>query len=231
MIFIKVIILAAGVGSRLGYGLPKALVRFCDKKTILDHQLENLERITEPENIRVVIGYKGNLIRKRHPNLEYVINRRYKVTNTSKSLLIGLEDLDEDVIWLNGDVVFDPRILNLILKEKNENLICVDNKKVGEEEVKYNLTSDGYIKRLSKNIPYGLGEAVGINYVKKETLPVLRESLRECEDQDYFEEGIQKSIKKGEKFKALNIQDNFCIEVDFPEDLEKAREYCKETIK
>lgn len=231
MVFIKVIILAAGVGSRLGQGLPKALVKLCDEKTIITHQLENLERIIKPENIRLVIGYKGELIKKKHPNLEYVINRRYKVTNTSKSLLLGLEDLDDDVLWLNGDVVFDPGILELIMEEKNENLICVDNKKVGEEEVKYTLASNGYIKELSKTISDGLGEAVGINYVRRESLPILIESLRECDDQDYFERGVEIAIEKGEKFKALNIQENFCIEVDFPEDLEKAREYCKEALK
>ncbi|HIH61092.1 MAG TPA: NTP transferase domain-containing protein [Methanobacteriales archaeon] len=230
MIFIKVVILAAGVGSRLGHGLPKALVKLCNNKTILDHQLENLKS-AGLENIRVVIGYKAGLIRKRHPNLEYVINSRYSVTNTSKSLLVGIGDLDEDVIWLNGDVVFDHGILHLILEERGENLICVDNKEVGDEEVKYNLTSDGYIKKLSKTIPDGLGEAVGINYVKRETLPVLRESLMECQDQDYFEKAIEKSIKKGERFKALNIKDNFCIEVDFPKDLEKARKYCEENIR
>ncbi|WP_455241152.1 phosphocholine cytidylyltransferase family protein [Methanothermobacter tenebrarum] len=229
MVSIKVVILAAGVGSRLGHGLPKALVKLCDEKTILDHQLENLKS-AGLEDIRVVIGYKGGLIKERHPDLEYVINRRYYATNTSKSLLIGIRDLDEDVIWLNGDVVFDPRILHLIMEERRENLICVDNKKVGDEEVKYNLTSDGYIKKLSKTIPDGLGEAVGINYVKRETLPVLEESLMECHDQDYFEKAIEKAIEKGEKFKALNIKDNFCIEVDFPEDLEKAKKYCKENL-
>lgn len=53
----------------------------------------------------------------------------------------------------------------------------------------------------------------------------------ECQDQDYFEKAIEKSIKKGERFKALNIKDNFCIEVDFPKDLEKARKYCEENIR
>lgn len=229
MISIKVVILAAGVGSRLGHGLPKALVKLCDDKTILDHQLENLKSVGL-EEVRIVIGYKGGLIKERHPKLEYVVNSRYNVTNTSKSLLLGIEGLDEDVIWLNGDVVFDPRILHLIMEERGENLICVDNKKVGDEEVKYNLTSDGYIKKLSKTIQDGLGEAVGINYVKRGTLPTLRESLIECQDQDYFEKAIEKSIEKGERFKALNIRDNFCIEVDFPEDLEKARKYCKENL-
>ncbi|MBC7318867.1 NTP transferase domain-containing protein, partial [Candidatus Bipolaricaulota bacterium] len=54
----KVVILAAGVGSRLGHGLPKALVKLCDNKTILDHQLENLKSVGL-ENIRVVVGYKA----------------------------------------------------------------------------------------------------------------------------------------------------------------------------
>ena len=34
-----------------------------------------------------------------------------------------------------------------------------------EEEVKYTLDDDGYVRDLSKQVEGGLGEAVGINYV------------------------------------------------------------------
>jgi len=227
VIVIKIIILAAGTGSRLGHGIPKAMVELDNSTTIMDQQLENIKKATGTENIRVVLGYKGSLIEEKHPELEYLYNPRYRETNTSKSLLIGLEDLDEDVIWMNGDVVFDPEILRT-LHQKKGNHICVDNKRVGEEEVKYNLTDDGYIKELSKTVQNPLGEAVGINRVSRETLPVLREALNECHDQDYFERGVEIIIERGERFKPLNIGNMFCIEVDFPEDLETARKYYME---
>jgi len=226
VILIKIIILAAGVGSRLGYGVPKALVEL-DSMTIMDHQLENIAQVTALENVRVVVGYKAHLIERRYPDLEFVYNHRYDETNTSKSLLIGLEGLDEDVIWMNGDVVFDPDILKMIKENPGENLICVDSKKVGEEEVKYNLDSQGFISELSKTVKDPLGEAVGINQVSRRTLPFLREALQECHDHDYFERGVEILIERGELFRPLNIGKRFCIEVDFPEDLEKAKDYSR----
>ena len=229
--FMKVVILAAGMGKRLGLGIPKPLVKIYRDKTILDHQLYSLRKIVNFSDILLVIGYKGELIQRKYPFLSYVYNCDYKETNTAKSLLIGLESLEsegDDVLWLNGDVVFDPEIMSLIEKNKGENLVAVNiDENVGSEEVKYTLTPDGYIKEVSKNVRNPLGEAVGINQVNKESLPILIESLRECQDQDYFEKGIEKSIRKGVKFKPLCIGDKFCVEVDFKEDLQKVREWAK----
>ena len=225
---IRVIILAAGIGSRLGYGIPKALVELESGKTIMDQQLGNISRVTSTRNVRVVLGYRGHLIEERYPELEFVYNHRYSETNTSKSLLIGLEDMDDDVIWMNGDVVFDPSILQMITENPCKNLICVDNKKVGEEEVKYSLDGQGFIKELSKTVKDPLGEAVGINQVSRETIPLLRDALMECHDHDYFERGVEILIENGEHFRPLNIGENFCIEVDFPEDLKEAQRYFRE---
>lgn len=228
MILIKVIILAAGIGSRLGHGIPKALVKLDGEKTIMDHQLENISKVTSTRDVRVVLGYRGHLIEERYPELEFVYNHRYSETNTSKSLLIGLEGMDDDVVWMNGDVVFDPSILKMITGKPGENLICVDNKKVGDEEVKYNLNDQGFIRELSKSVTDPMGEAVGINQVSRETIPLLMDALRECRDQDYFERGVEILIENGELFRPLNIGERFCIEVDFPDDLEEARRYFRE---
>ena len=229
MIFIRVVILAAGVGSRLGHGIPKALVELANGKTIIDQQIENITKITELENIRVVLGYKGHLLEEQYPDLEFIYNHRYAETNTSKSLLIGLNGIDDDVIWMNGDVVFDPQILEMIMETPYKNLICVDNKKVGEEEVKYSLNTEGFIKELSKTVSTPLGEAVGINRIARNTLPQFIQALKECDDQDYFERGVEILIERGEKFKPLNIGERFCVEVDFPEDLKEAKRYFRET--
>jgi len=228
VILIKVIILAAGIGSRLGHGIPKALVKLDGEKTIMDHQLENISKVTSTRDVRVVLGYRGHLIEERYPELEFVYNHRYSETNTSKSLLIGLEGMDDDVVWMNGDVVFDPSILKMITGKPGENLICVDNKKVGDEEVKYNLNDQGFIRELSKSVTDPMGEAVGINQVSRETIPLLMDALRECRDQDYFERGVEILIENGELFRPLNIGERFCIEVDFPDDLEEARRYFRE---
>lgn len=201
------------------------MVKIYKNRTILDQQLENLKKINTLETITIVVGFKKNLIQEKYPFLSSVYNKNYKKTNTSKSLLLALNKLkNSDVLWLNGDVVFESSILNLI-QNTNDNCVFVNNNEVNEEEVKYTVDNDGYIKNISKSVKNGLGEAVGINFIKKEYINLFVRCLRNCEDSDYFEKGIELSIQKGVKFIPLDIKDKFCIEVDFEEDLESARSF------
>lgn len=221
--------MAAGIGSRLGRSLPKAMVKLDGHKTILDYQLENLKRIIKTEDIIVVVGYKKNLIINEHPNLSFIYNKHYMETNTSKSLLLALEKIgiDSDVLWLNGDIVFAPEILTSIIKNNNENLICVNSNPVSEEEVKYALNEDGYIKNISKNVQSAVGEAIGINFVTKKSISQLISCLQGCNNMDYFEKGLECAIRKGIKFFPLNVNEYFSEEIDFEKDLEKAIKFVK----
>lgn len=226
MINIKAIILAAGVGSRLGENLPKALVKIEEHKTILDQQLENLKKIVKLEDIVVVVGFKKDLIMKKHPDLSFVYNKDYMKTNTSKSLLLAFEKINnDDVLWLNGDIVFESVILKFIIENNSENLICVNNSRVSEEEVKYALNREGYIQEISKTVEDALGEAVGINFIRKENIKQFISDLKNCENTDYFEKGVEFAIERGVKFLPIDIKDNFCTEVDFQEDLKKVRRF------
>ena len=220
----KVIILAAGMGTRLGLDMPKSLIDI-GGKTILQHQLKNLNAITDINNITLVLGYKSELIRAEYPDLSYVLNPDFKTTNTSKSLHIGIENVDDDILFMNGDVVFDPKLLLPLIKNIPNNLVFVNNAEVGDEEIKYSLDLNGYIKEISKQVVNPLGEAVGINYIKKNDLEMFRRNLELCNDNDYFEMAIELSIDQGIKFKPQNIGNTFCHEIDFPEDLEIVKRY------
>ena len=129
------------------------------------------------------------------------------------------------VLWLNGDVVFDPKALERVAdKVKNEeSFVCVNTSAVAEEEVKYTVDDAGNIKELSKVVKDGLGEAVGINFISKNDKALVITELENCADNDYFERGLEMAIEKyGIKIKPVDISDLFAVEIDFPEDLERA---------
>lgn len=218
----KAIILAAGVGSRLGRPFPKALSILPTGETILGRQIR-LFREAGVREIIVVVGFKKTLIMEQHPNVFYRYNPVFYITNTSKSLLCGLEDVDDDALWVNGDVVFDPNVIAGVL-ESPRNIIAVDRKKCGEEEVKYRTNGNGTVVAISKSIENGEGEAVGVNKVLAQHVPALVRSLRLCEDQDYFERGLEYMIRDGVEFAPLDISAYRCIEVDFPEDWRQAQQ-------
>jgi choline kinase len=225
----NIVILAAGVGSRLGRPDPKPLTRLADGETILGRALRHLTARFSRHSIHLVVGYKKEMIMEEVPDVGFIYNQAYGDTNTSKSLLKALTILGPGgVLWLNGDVVFDEGALDDLLPRiaMDRSFVCVNTAAVGEEEVKYTLDAQGYIQQLSKQVTEGaLGEAVGINYISADDRPTLTRRLAECEDQDYFERGIELAIAKDElRVEAVDISHRRVIEVDFAEDLARANE-------
>lgn len=222
----KVVILAAGMGTRLGTLIPKPLTSLKNEKTILDFQIENLLKYVSIHDILIVVGYKKELIMEKYPELTFIYNDAYTKTNTSKSLLRALNKVDDsDVLWLNGDVYFDNKIIDKLIKAKNS-CVLVDNKKCGDEEVKYKVDSQGNINELSKCVKEAAGEALGINLIKKDDLPLFIKHLEKVDDQDYFEKGLENMIIKDKSIiKPVNIDNLFCQEVDFPEDLNETKNH------
>jgi choline kinase len=222
---IKIIILAAGIGSRLGNPFPKPLTPLKDGKSIMQKQVDNISEFFDVNDISVVVGFKKDLIMERFPDLTYVYNQFFDQTNTSKSLLKALKkNKNNSVLWLNGDVVFDQKLFSVLQKDINDqnSFIAVNTARVAEEEVKYTL-KNGFVDRLSKEVKNGLGEAVGINFIAAKDMAVFIEYLEQCGDNDYFEKGLELAIKNDQlKLKAVDISAYDCIEVDFVEDLDNA---------
>jgi choline kinase len=217
------------MGTRLARPLPKPLTELRDGRSIMQQQFDNLKQIfIDSHRVMVVVGFKLEAIIERFPEATFVYNELFDQTNTSKSLLKALKASgDGGVLWLNGDVVFDPQVLARVepLINQDQSFVVVNTSKVSDEEVKYRLDSSGFISELSKSVTDGLGEAVGINFVASTDKPALIRRLAEVADSDYFERGIELGIELDDlKFQAVDISDLYAVEVDFVEDLERANE-------
>ena len=224
---IQVVILAAGMGTRLGKPWPKPLTPLADGRSILQQQIDNVRSVfADTARISIVVGFKLEMILEAHPDVSYIYNEAYDQTNTSKSLLKALRNSHESgVLWLNGDVVFDSRVLQRVSERmKNEkSFVCVNTSAVGEEEVKYTVDNRGFINALSKRVENALGEAVGINYISSHHKSSTIKNLEACADNDYFERGLEMAIEKdGIEIEPVDISDLFAVEVDFQADLDRA---------
>jgi len=226
---VQAVILAAGMGTRLGKPWPKPLTPLSDGRTIMRQQMDNLTRAFDDVRVMTVIGFKLELILEAFPDVAYVYNENYDQTNTNRSLLKALRlTLPGGVLWMNGDVVFDPQVLERVkdLIAAEQSFICVNTATVGEEEVKYTVDADGFVDKLSKTVVDALGESVGINYVSADDKAKLIVRLGECEDSDYFERGLELMIERdGARVVPFDIRDLFAVEVDFEEDLSRANQH------
>jgi CDP-glycerol glycerophosphotransferase len=224
---LQVVILAAGMGTRLGRPLPKPLTALRDGRSILGQQVDNLRSVLGPDlPITAVVGFKATLLMEAAPELLFAYNEIYDSSNTSKSLLRGLTTSQRGgVLWLNGDVVFDPQLLHVLrpLLEEDRSAVCVNTAAVSDEEIKYTVDAHGFVEQLSKSVVGGLGEAVGINYVSSTDKPVLIEHLAACAQTDYFERGIETGTAEGAlRFTPVDISSYAAVEVDSEEDLLRA---------
>jgi len=220
----KFIILAAGKGTRLGMTHPKPLTKLKTGETILQRQIGFLSKYVNKKDIIIVVGYKKELIMNEFPDCTFIFNPNYENTNTAKSLLCALDNnFDSDIIWINGDVVFDSKVLIPILNSK-KSCMLVNTESVSDEEIKYNLNNNGTIKQVSKTINDGIGEAVGINKILKNHIKQFIETLKQCGNQDYFEYGIELLINRNINIYPIDISSILCMEIDFKEDLELINE-------
>jgi choline kinase len=223
----QIVILAAGMGSRLGRSLPKPLTELSDGRTIMQQQFDNIHHaFGNSARVTIVVGYKLEHIIDAFPEASFVYNEQYDQTNTSKSLLRALRaSAPGGVLWMNGDIVFDPEALVRAAKmvAQDKSFVAVNSASVAEEEVKYTTDAEGYIRELSKTVKNGLGEAIGINYVSRADKAALVRQLGRVNDQDYFERGIELAIEQDNlRFEPVNISDLYAVEIDFAEDLERA---------
>jgi choline kinase len=229
---IQVVILAAGMGTRLGKPWPKPLTQLSDGRSIMQQQMENVQTVFgDKARVTVVVGFKLEMIMEAHPTASFVYNEIYDQTNTSKSLLRALRASQESgVLWLNGDVVFDHKVLERVADRiaADKSFVCVNTSATADEEVKYTVDAQGSIKELSKTVKGALGEAVGINFISSREKADVITQLDACGEQDYFERGLELAIEKhGLKMEPIDISDLFAVEVDFQDDLDRANKGLK----
>jgi choline kinase len=220
----KVVILAAGIGSRLGKPHPKALTMLSNGRSIMQHQIRSLLRYVSIDDIHVVVGFKKELIMEAFPDLLYIYNDYFDTTNTSKSLLRALRKVRyDDVIWINGDVVFDHQVIGRLIREPRS-CMAVNRSATSDEEVKYTVDERGLINQVSKTVVNPQGEALGVNKLRREDVGLMIETLDMCQDTDFFEKGIELAIPLGLEMVPVDVSDLMCTEIDFAEDLHRVNE-------
>ena len=106
-------------------------------------------------------------------------------------------------------------------------MINGDISNVQDQEYKISVNREGYIDKISRSNENGIGFHIGINYIKNEYINVFKEYLEKSDDSNYFDVALQALIDKGVKFKAIDIQDNFCMEIDHLDELQTAKNYVK----
>ena len=129
----KAVILAAGQSTRLRPltdHLPKCLVGV-HGKPLLQYAMESLVQ-AGIQHCVIVVGYLGDQVQQQfgsqfgNVRLTYVINERYMETNNLYSLWLGRHELDDDILLLECDILFDVGLLNDVTQTGFPDVAVVD---------------------------------------------------------------------------------------------------------
>ena len=236
----KVIMLAAGVGSRLGQTNaetgPKVLLRF-DGKTLLERHIDIFQRQGICELV-LGVGFHHDKIRQEIEKLgaqrfvRTVLNEDYEQGNiVTLSTLRDEICCGETVLLMDADVLYDESLLERLIKSQHPNCLLIDRAFVpGDEPVKI-CVRDGEIiefrKWLSTEFDY-CGESVGFFKFSPEIAEQIMLqtdlSLHQGRHNEAYEETIRDVLLTSPrgKFAFEDITGIPWIEIDFAVDVERA---------
>ena len=235
----KTLLLAAGIGKRLGdvsANLPKCLLEFAGK-TLLQRHLEILGNLDVNEII-IITGYQSDLVeqeiaRSGSKHIRIVRNPDY-LKGSIISMLLGLKALvnEPEFILMDADVLYDYRILERLVNSRHQNCFLLDREfEQGEEPVKLCVRNGQLIefrKKIDDNLEFDYqGESVGFFRFNNVTADKLIKSanayLERGEDTQPYEECIRDLLLvEPDNFGFEDITGLEWIEIDFPEDINRA---------
>ncbi|MGG1573880.1 NTP transferase domain-containing protein [Fictibacillus sp. NRS-1165] len=229
----KVVILAAGVGSRLHpYTMnnPKAMVRI-NGKPLVQYQVESvINSGFAYEDVYIVGGYMFKRIEEylTGTGVHFIYNPHYESMNNIYSFLLS-QAVDDDLLLVNSDVIFDHRLISLILKSQFPTCILVDReKKLTDEAMKVKL-NDKRLRFINKQLNKDGtdGEYIGISKLALDDLKILYQKATEMIEAGgarYWYENVYEACAADVPIMVVNTDGYPWIEIDDVQDLNCAKQ-------
>ncbi len=222
----RVLLPAAGIGSRLGGSGPKILTEV-GGRTILQRHLDSLDRLgVSPGSVTVVTGFCREILERacRDTGITFIFNPCWRFPGTLGSFFV-LPPSDRDLLVIHGDLLWEPGLISEIMNKKGDVVLPVDPAAREDLEGMKAETRGSSLLHLSKTLPSerSSGESMGVFLIRRH-----RELHRIVEPLVHkprcaLDDGINLAAGR------MNIRVHFSCskrweEVDTPQDLQRARE-------
>ena len=240
----KIIIIAAGSGKRLGENtknLPKYLIKV-NEKTIMENQLEIFKKIPHKEIIVITGPHKEKFTLN---DVTYVEDKHYPQHDILGSLMEAREHILGEVLIVYSDIIFDGDVFSKIANAKSDIAIAVDmnwekayegRTQHPKSEAENVLIVNNKTSKIKKNITdrNNVGEFLGILKLSAKGTEIFVKTFLELEQNHqgrfhdapslqraYLTDMIQELVDAGIDVIPIMINGKWC-EIDTSEDLKRA---------
>jgi len=234
---IKVFILNAGIGSRLlpnTQNSPKCLLRIHGKETILSLQLKALEKAGFMD-IYILTGYHHEMIedylknRKSKAIIRTVYFPFFNIANNLMTLWSSRHLFSKDIIIINGDNVFEWKVLKKLKHQDNLGCLLANKKEKYDEDDMLIISNKKRLLQVGKKLSKtkATGESIGIMRFCGESVQILIKTLEEIVINNvdahklWYLFAVSEMANKNSNVNVEYINELYWAEIDFPQDLTK----------
>ncbi len=228
------VILASGMGRRMGKKKPKCLINF-KKRTLLDYILDSSKSF---KKIIIVSGYKSNQVRKEIAkknlkNIFIIKNENYRNTNMVASFFKSYKYLNDDVIISYSDIIYNKKIIDRCLKyQKNHLPLKMNWIKIWKKRMKLKeIYEDAENIKIKKSLITEIGTKIrneklpkyqfmGLARFQKKSISKIFKFYKKIKNPEIDFTNFLNSLIKNNIIKLGFIKTNlFWFEIDTVEDL------------
>ena len=234
----KALILNSGLGTRMGSLTsehPKCMTEISGRETILSRQLKLISNAGIKEVVMTTGYFDGILVDYCNSlglpiHYTFVKNPVYDQTNYIYSIYCAREYLDDDIILMHGDLVFENEVFDQLLVSPVSCMTVSSTLPLPEKDFKAQV-KDGKIMKVGVNIFDEAMEAQALYKLLRPNWKVWLDKITDfCESGNtkVYAENALNELDGGADIAALDVRDLLCAEIDNPEDLAAVSSKLKE---
>lgn len=226
----KALILNSGLGSRMGVLTsehPKCMTEISDGETILSRQLQQILDAGIKEVIMTTGAFDKVLVDYCRDmdiplDITFVKNPVYETTNYIYSIYCAREYLDDDIILMHGDLVFDSRVFESVVHNETSCMTVSSTLPLPDKDFKA-VVYDGRVTKVGIEFFDNAMAAQPLYKLLKDDWKIwLDNIIYFCENDNTkcYAENAFNEVSDKCNIQILDVKDMICNEIDNPEDLE-----------
>ena len=233
----KALILNSGLGSRMGVLTsehPKCMTEISPRETILSRQLKQIADAGIREVVITTGLFRDALIAYCESldlplSYSFIHNPAFRETNYIYSIYCARAELDDDILLIHGDLVFENEVLDQLLSCETSCMAVSTTLPLPEKDFKA-VIGDGKVLKVGVEFFDSAVAAQALYRLKKEDWQKwLDRIVAFCEDgnRKVYAENALNDLNGAADIRPLDVKDLLCAEIDDPNDLEKVAKQLK----